>query len=476
MLKSKSNFLDKVLGRIGRLDAGGLQTVVQHLARERSFLETLFNAIEDGVLVVDEHGRILYFNLAVSELLGWRDEAVEGQPVSRYLPELDWEQLAARDRSGNQSVVRHEFEIHYPRSRFLRMYAAPLEGGSPDASGLALILHDATEARQKTFEAIESERIQALTLLAASVAHEIGNPLNALHIHMQLMERELRKLKRVADRGWNRGDEDEDDHAVSVSAAAPARSAVGRDPVRGHEPDGTAERSELRDISRRLEKYLGVSKGEIARLDYIVTQFLHAIRPSKPRMSAGSLNQMVRETLELLRPELDNRGLTVHDQCAKRLPQAPLDAGQIKQVLVNLIKNAMQAMTRGGELTLKTGSEPEGVWVSVSDTGDGIASDQINRIFEPFFTTKKKGSGLGLMIVQRIVREHGGRIELDSQAGRGTRFRLWFPRRDQSIRLLAESSPANAENLEGELILDPESIAAPEDDVADETGDDIEWH
>ena len=103
----------------------------------------------------------------------------------------------------------------------------------------------------------------------------------------------------------------------------------------------------------------------------------------------------------------------------------------MKQALVNLIKNAIQAMTQGGALTLTTIAETDGVWVYVADTGGGIPQEKINRIFQPYFTTKKEGSGLGLMIVQRIVREHGGRIELESNTGQGTTFRLWFPLTEQ---------------------------------------------
>src|ERR1043165_9142695 len=194
MAAPKPSFLDKVLGRIGRLDKEGLQTVVQRLASERAFLETLFNTIEDGVLVVDESGRILYCNQAITRLLALQPD-VEGKPITEFIPELDWAKIARFDNTGGQGVVRHEFEVHFPRPRFLRLYAAPLDGEATGSAGVALILHDATEARQQAFEAIESERSQALTLLAASVAHEIGNPLNALHIHLQLMEREIRKLK-----------------------------------------------------------------------------------------------------------------------------------------------------------------------------------------------------------------------------------------------------------------------------------------
>jgi signal transduction histidine kinase len=218
------------------------------------------------------------------------------------------------------------------------------------------------------------------------------------------MERELRKLKNGSVKG------------------SLARKLTGA--------------SEVSDSARRLEQYLTVAKGEIDRLDYIITQFLHAIRPTAPQLKPTSLNDVVHKTLELLKPELENREIHLKTRLARQLPSTPIDATQIQQVLVNLIKNAMHAMTKGGTLTFQTGESSESVWVSVADTGGGIPQEQINRIFDPFFTTKKKGTGLGLMIVQRIVRAHGGRIELESQVGRGTTFRIWLPLHERKPRLL----------------------------------------
>ena len=409
MASTKSSFLDKVLGRIGRLDTEGLQTVVQRLARERSFLETLFNTIEDGVLVVDENGKIIYFNQAVTQLIGLlpSDEELH---ITKILPEVDWKKISRADHTGGARVTRHEFEVHYPRPRFLRLYAAPLDGVATGSSGVALILHDATEARQKTFEAIESERIQALTLLAASVAHEIGNPLNALHIHLQLMEREVKKLK-------------SDEWRVTSDRKNSARVACQVTP-------------DVAEAGKKLAQYLEVAKGEIHRLDYIVTQFLGAIRPSPVLMKICSLNDVSEKTLDLLRPEIENRGISIKSKLARQLTATPIDASQIQQVLVNLVKNASQAMTTGGTLTLQTGENSDAVWVSVADTGGGIPQEQLNRIFEPFYTTKKKGSGLGLMIVQRIVRAHNGRIDLESHVGKGTTFRIWLPLHERKPRLL----------------------------------------
>src|SRR5580658_7892542 len=110
MPASKSSFVDRVLGRLGRLPAEELQTVVERLARERQFMETLFNAIEDGVLVVDEHGRILYFNQAVTRLCNWDPERVEGQSIKELLSELDWDSLSAPGQNGRQRASHVEFE------------------------------------------------------------------------------------------------------------------------------------------------------------------------------------------------------------------------------------------------------------------------------------------------------------------------------------------------------------------------------
>ena len=323
------------------------------------------------------------------------------------MPGLDWKNLCTSAASDSLTVTRHELELTYPIRRFLRVYTAALVGEG--SSGLAVIINDATEQQQKTSEVIESERVEALTLLAASVAHEIGNPLNALHIHLQLMEREIKKLK-----------------ATDADAPTPARS---------NDPDAQANHTAS---LRKLDQYLDIAKGEISRLDYIISQFLQAIRPTRPELKPVSLNDIVADTLTLLDPEIKNRGVTLEYNLAARLPPAPLDAAQVKQALLNLIKNAVQAMTQGDTLTLTTLADDDGVWVHVADTGGGISQEKINRVFQPYFTTKEKGTGLGLMIVQRIVREHGGRIELESHTGRGTTFRLWFPLTEhQPLRIAA---------------------------------------
>jgi len=369
--------------------------VVLKLAREKGFLETLFNTIQEGVIVTDAEGRMTYLNAAAGQLLGIDPERATGEPLSRYFRDLDWEKIWSADKDEWRKVFAHEIEVFYPQQRFLSFYIVPVaDEQNSVVTGLAIILRDVTETRQRAESTIESEKLSAITLLAAGVAHEIGNPLNSLNIHLQLMEREMKKL-----------------------------------------PTAQGE---------RLREDLRVARDEIARLDQIINQFLRAIRPSQPELQLTTVNDVIRETLVLLEREIGDRDILVEQELAEGLPRILLDRAQLKQAFYNVIKNALQAMRSGGILRIRTETDDTHVVISFIDSGHGIAPEQIGQFFEPYFTTKQNGTGLGLMIVQRIVREHGGTIEVESDKDRGTTLRIKLPIHEKRTRLLEapDSEPA----------------------------------
>ena len=394
----KSGFLDKLIERLGRIGPEDVQNYLLQLAQEKGLIETVFNAIQEGIIVTDAKGRITYVNDAACELFGLEGESSIGKRLDERVRGLDWKSL-----SQSPGAVSRDMEIFYPANRFLNFYIVPLvierreadPGQKAEPVGHAIILRDITESRRSTEKTIESERLNALTLLAAGVAHEIGNPLNSLHIHLQLMERKVRKL------------------------------------------DGK--------VKRDLEEAIGIARAEITRLDSIVTQFLHAIRPSKPVLRLENVNSIVEEALRFFGPEIEDRDIVVEAELRPDLPLIELDRDQMKQAFYNVIKNSFEAMKRRGILRIGTDLDATHVSVSFTDTGGGMSAESLSRVFEPYFTTKTTGSGLGLLIVRRIVREHGGELAIESNEGKGLTLTIRVPYLDKRVRMLEAGDRAGAD-------------------------------
>src|SRR6266700_4978743 len=285
----KAGFLEKLIERLGRFGPEDVQNYFLRLAQEKGFLETVFNAIQEGIIVTDSKARITYLNDAACGVFGLEAGEAIGKRLDERIRGLDWESLTR-----SSGPVSLDMEIFYPQNRFINFYVVPLvmeqreptvtgggaSGGTvagnhgwlpgstiPATSeevGHVMILRDITESRRTAQQTIESERLNALRLLAAGVAHEIGNPLNSLHIHLQLMERSVQKLH-----------------------------------------DG--EKAEL-------EQSIDVARSEVNRLDSIVTQFLKAIRPSRPQLRPENVNTIIEETVRFFTPEIQDRDIVVEQE------------------------------------------------------------------------------------------------------------------------------------------------------------------
>jgi signal transduction histidine kinase len=194
---------------------------------------------------------------------------------------------------------------------------------------------------------------------------------------------------------------------------------------------------ELKSEARHeLQESIDVARAEIGRLDSIVTQFLRAIRPSKPQLHPENVNAIVDEAVRFFAPEIHDRDVVVEQELRSDLPLLQLDRDQIKQAFYNVIKNSLEAMKRRGILRIRTDMDDAHVLISFIDTGGGISPGNLSRVFEPYFTTKSSGTGLGLLIVRRIVREHGGELSIESSQGKGLTLTIRLPYLDKRVRML----------------------------------------
>ena len=259
-----------------------------------------------------------------------------------------------------------------------------VQGG--EIQGQLLHVEDITERRAKEARLRRAESLASLTTLAAGVAHEIKNPLGSIGIHIQLIQKTLK--------------------------------AAGR-----------LDRTTVR-------RYLDIINEEVDRLNRIVVDFLFAVRPMDARLEEGDLNQVIADLLEFVHFELEEDKVVLESRLDEEIPPLSFDEKLLKQALLNVINNAVAAMPDGGTLTVATERAGDVVLIHVIDTGTGISEENMAKIFEPYFTTKEFGSGLGLTVVYKIVKEHGGEIALKSKEGEGTTFTISLPIPQKELRLL----------------------------------------
>ena len=383
-MADRKNFYDRLGARFEDLDQSSRQAGLSLLLRERGFFETVFNAVEDGILVIDADLHLRYFNRAAKELLALPEDT-SNLLIPKLLPGVEWERILGADKHSWDRVARQELQILYPEERYLQFYLAPLAGESGAA---AVILHDVPESRRRATSDLERETVKAVSQLAAGVAHEIGNPLNSLSMNLELLDRAC---------------EDPENEALTPEQA-------GR-------------------VIRRC-------RSEVERLDSIIHSFLSAIRPGKAHFAPVDLKETLFDVLTFMRPEIEARKVEVRCDWADELPPISGDPEQLKQAFYNIIRNAVQAMSNGGELVIYGYSTSDFRVLEFSDSGKGMSPEDLREMFVPFRTTKAGGNGIGTMIIERVCREHGAEFGVVSAEGRGTVFQLKFPNGSRRVRML----------------------------------------
>lgn len=376
-------FFSKVVDRIDKLDSADRRRQFKALADEIGFLESVFNTLSEGILVVDAQGILIHSNAAAERLTACPLSKGRGKAVRDLLPNWEWNHLLhpSVEGKGWARKVTSEIELAYPEHRILEL------GALPNGDAVVVIIRDVTSTYARMADERENERTDAIKDLAAGLAHEIGNPLNALSLNLQLMAREFRR-----------------------------------------EPDPERRERLLADVA--------TAQNEIKRIADINRGFLNAMRPIRPNLVPASLADPLKNTLKTMKTLIEDRRIRVLLDLPPVLPPACLDCAQMEQVFFNLIKNALEAMKDGGELAITLDSDDDVVTVSFLDSGKGMTPDAVAALFEPYRTSKQSGTGLGLMISRRIVRAHGGEIDVESKEGEGTKFIVRIPRLEKRVRRL----------------------------------------
>ena len=340
---------------------GRLLRANKRLARKLSRIETLFDAIQAAIVVISGDGSIRFANAFAKNLL----PVGAASSIYKIIPGIE-SAIESVSKDGNVAV-RREFEIDYPERKLLSAQVIPFDYGD-DSSTFAVLISDITKEKLSTQEKIENEKIASVLNLASGVAHELGNPLNSIGIHLQLVKRRLSKLEGLFE----------------------------------------SNRSQMEEISESVE----ICSSEVARLNAIIENFLKALRPMKPDMRECDPIKPLAETLKILDHEILDMNVGVYVNTDTPMPKVFADENLLKQLYFNILKNAMESMKDGGRINIVAKGDDEFVKISFSDTGCGMDEDHMAKLFTPYFTTKPTGHGLGMTIIASIVRAHGGKIDV----------------------------------------------------------------
>jgi signal transduction histidine kinase len=277
--------------------------------------------------------------------------------------------------SGSDRAVLSATVLQGEPDKKLDVLLTPFGSEPPHGRHRAVLMvaEDVTEELHTKERLIQTERLAAIGRMAAHVTHEVRSPLSSIGLNIELLEDELPRINREAE--------------ALISA-----------------------------IKREIESLAGITE-----------EYLRVARLPNPRLEREDLAQVVRSTIQFLTPELESFGIDIQINNDDAIPQVALDESQIRQVLINLLKNAREAMPDGGRIDVQVCNREGGVVVRVRDRGVGMDPEQREHLFDLFYTTKKYGTGLGLPLTQQIVLAHEGRVYCESTPGEGTMFELWFP-------------------------------------------------
>ena len=327
---------------------------------------SILEGLGEGIVAFDKTHRAVMANAHLIALMGWDKQAVCGavpEVLFAQRPEL---LRILNNGIKNKVLVSDTDLVHHNADgglQHLRVSTSFLDADT--RSGLVLAVRDVSEIKRMEWEIFQVEKMTALGRLAASVAHEVRNPLGAIDIQLQLLEEDLDALSST--------------------------------------------------LKERLVGRLNIAQTEMKRLDRLVYNFLRFSRTPKLHLRQVSLNDVVRRVFELVSPEARERGVVLCLELFDGLPAINGDEDQLGQAVLNIVVNAFQSMADGGNLTARTQTESGQVCLMLTDTGCGIPEEEVDRIFEFYYTTKDEGTGLGLSIAQRIIYQHGGHIDVESR-------------------------------------------------------------